>query len=140
MEFPDTDKGADGLFWLTCKYGHVVIVENTAMLAMVMDQREEYDLTELKEAVKTEADGVQIAYLKVVSEDGGFNVMAKTAGARGPKLEPGDLVLWVPKTYVNKLSTIAPDKRFGWVGFIVAKVNLPTRMDNPFKNITRFEL
>ena len=58
--------------------------------------------------------------MKVASDDGGFLVLAQTAG-NGPKLEPGMLVAWQAGTYSADIGKVnSEDQRFGWVGLIIA--------------------
>jgi hypothetical protein len=125
----------DSLFDLTCKYGHVEIVLNVAMVAIVLDAKEKAGIPV---SVKVESDGTQTAMLKVVSPDGGFTVMSKTT-ARGPLLSPGDAVVWVPIGFHEETANISPDRRLGWVGMIRAKINFPTPFENPLENITTFD-
>lgn len=64
--------------------------------------------------------GLQTCSLKVASDDGGFLVLAQTAG-NGPKLEPGMLVAWQAGTYSADIGKVnSEDQRFGWVGLIIA--------------------
>jgi hypothetical protein len=63
--------------------------------------------------------GNQTALLCVASNDGGFVVAARTAGPKGPWLEPGQLVAWKAVRYVPEVANAVSDKRFGWVGVIV---------------------
>jgi len=98
----------------------------------VLDSSEEFGTAV---SVKIEDDGRQTAILRVASEDGGFIVCAKTPSARGDRLKPDDIVIWVPINYEKKIVPPEPDPRFGWVGFIVAKVKPETDMANQNFNI-----
>jgi hypothetical protein len=100
------------LFRLTCKFGRVEIEPNVGMVALVLDATKEAGIPV---AVKVESDGTQTAMLKVVSPDGGFTVVSKTAG-RGPRLSPGDAVVWVPVGFHEETADVSPDRRIGWVG------------------------
>jgi hypothetical protein len=62
--------------------------------------------------------GIQTAVLRVASSDGGFPVVALSVG-RGPDLNVGDLVAWVPGEYREDLADASADSRFGWVGLII---------------------
>jgi hypothetical protein len=105
------------------------------MVALVLDASREFP--EIPDAVKIEPDGSQLALLKVVSEDGGFIVAAKTPSGRGDRLKPGDFVMWVPHTWID---TPSPDKRFGWVGLIRAKINwMEVGTTGPFQLICRYD-
>ncbi len=134
LVFAEGPKGAASLFDLTCKYGDVTIEVNKGLLALVVDARKEYGTPD---AVKLEPDGCQTTVLRIASEDGGFVVMSKMSG-RGPMLKPDDAVLWVPFTYSEDIAKVSPDKRFGWIGLVRAKVNLPASFEDPLANITRF--
>ena len=85
-------------------------------------------------AVKVEADGKQTAVLRVTSDDGGFLVMAKTAGS-GELLAPGDFVFWVPMSHSADVAAVSSDARFGWVGLIRAKIKTE---GPPFELICRY--
>ena len=61
---------------------------------------------------------LQTAVLRVASSDGGFLAVALSFG-RGPDLNVGDLVAWVPGEYCEDLAATSADRRFGWVGLIV---------------------
>jgi hypothetical protein len=121
FRFTDDEKGRDALFRLQCKYGDIKIEKGKGTLAIVLDPRDE--VPELSHPVKILADGRQMALLKVISEDGGFRVMATTPSDKGDRLVPGDFVAWVPFAYqdMEQLSE-GDDKRIGWVGLIRGKV------------------
>jgi hypothetical protein len=80
-----------------------------------VDARKEFGV---KSAVRILEDGNQLAILRVVSDDGGFNVAASTLGPKGPELQPGQLVLWRAGKYAPEVAAAAKEKRFGWVGLI----------------------
>ena len=93
-----------------------------------------------QEAVKVEADGTQILTLKVASDDGGFMVIARTVSGRGDRLRPGDVVIWVPMMHSKEVVPDGADERFGWAGFVVAKVKPEIDMTNPnFDIISRYD-
>jgi hypothetical protein len=92
----------------------------------------------VSERIILEPDGRQTVALRVASEDGGFLVVAKTAG-RGPLLNPKDAVIWVPDIFSEEVAKVSPDTRFGWVGLIRAKINFPTPIKNPMENLTRYD-
>ena len=78
-----------------------------------------------------------MAALKAASEDGGFIVSAQTPSGIGGRLQPGDVVIWVPIQHIgNAKVPDGTDKRFGWVGFIVAKVKREIDLANPEFEIT----
>jgi hypothetical protein len=99
------------------------IKPNQGIIAVIIDSKKEFGT---QESVKTRADGVQFAMIKVASKDGGFIVPALTLTNGGEKLEAGDVIIWVPKTYdkslAEKLDNQKMDKRVGWIGFIAAKI------------------
>jgi hypothetical protein len=86
----------------------------------VLDARKEFGVPV---PVKVEPDGSQIAVLRVISEDGGFIVSSQTPPGRGPPLQPGDFVTWVPVAFHEPTAKLSGDPRFGWVGVIRAKIN-----------------
>lgn len=90
--------------------------EGSFLPAVVLDSRE---LFGTPTAVKTQDDGNQLATLRIASDDGGFLVIATTAGPKGPKLQPGQLVAWKAMQYVPDIVKTSKDKRFGWVGLII---------------------
>lgn len=102
-----------------CKYGHTRIQPKQGVVALVLDAAKEFGVAA---AVKIEPDGRQMAALRVASDDGGFLVMATTPTAKGDRLHPGDTVIWVPLEHTPSAVPPGTDPRFGWVGFIVAKV------------------
>ena len=136
--FTDTDAGRKAFFDLQCKYGDVQIEKGKGMVALVLDARE---ISRIPDAVKIEPDGSQLALIKVISEDGGFIVVAKTLGSGGDRLKPGDFVLWVPDALMEIPDTLeVPDKRLGWVGLIRAKINwMEVGTTGPFQLICRYD-
>jgi len=90
-----------------------------------------------QQAVKTKPDGNQIALLRVASGDGGFVVLAETAGPNGPRLDPGQLVVWQAQQFVASIATHATDKRFGWVGIILGTLK-PEHRDEAWVGDKRF--
>lgn len=79
-----------------------------------------------KDSVSILDNGIQRAILKVASRDGGFIVVADSYGAKGPKLQPGLLVEWIPShhsderlKYLSVLGPAARDRRCGWFGCIL---------------------
>lgn len=117
-----------------CKFGHVDIKPKEGIVAVVLDAVAEFGVSR---PVKVEEDGRQLTMLRVASEDGGFVVPAYTATGKGDRLEPGDVVIWVPVEYnkseVERAEGVDP--RFGWVGFIVAKIEPELDMNKPDFNI-----
>jgi hypothetical protein len=99
-----------------CKFLECPLQEGTFLPAVVLDPRE---LFGTRATVKTDAEGNQLAFLCVASNDGGFFVAAATAGPKGPRLEPGQLVAWRAVRHVPEIANSLSDKRFGWVGVIV---------------------
>ena len=106
---------------------------------MVVDPRDEFP--EIPHPVKIEPDGTQMALLKVISEDGGFRVMATTPSGKGDRLVPGDVVAWVPFAYqdMDQLSD-RDDKRIGWAGLIRGKVRwMEMGTSGPFELFCRYD-
>ncbi len=118
-ELPLAFQSGEGAFEYACKYCGCDLEEGENLIAIVLDTRK---IVGGDVAVKTLANGHQLAMLKVSSPDGGFVVSAETLSALGPKLEPGDLVSWRIGSYSSHVAELFGDKRAGWVGLIVAKV------------------
>jgi len=97
--------------------------------AVVLDSKA---LFGTQEAVKTQPNGIQTVALKVASSDGGFLVMSQTLGPNGPKLQPGDLVAWQAGEFASAVveTLKSPDKRFGWVGFVIAALRPEFRINH----------
>lgn len=123
-----------------CKYGHTELSPGQGVVAYVVDAVKAFGAPV---AVKRQPDGRQSAMLKVASEDGGFHVISYTATNRGDDLKAGDYVIWVPVSYempmVDAVEGIDP--RFGWVGFIVAKVKAEIDMGgaSEFNILSRYD-
>lgn len=127
-------KDGAGFLEYQCKYGHTEIRPKQGIVALVLDSQKEFGTAE---AVKVDPNGVQTATLKVASEDGGFIVSAQTPSGKGDRLKPGDVVIWVPLQHIGDAAVPEGiDKRFGWVGFIVAKVKPEIDMANPNFELT----
>ena|ERR1700730_2948892 len=94
----------------------------------VLDAQREFGTST---AISIGQDGSQLAALRVASEDGGFLVFATTPSAEGEKLQPGDVVLWVPYEYNKEAGDQMSDKRSGWVGLIRAKIKPEINSANP---------
>jgi hypothetical protein len=105
-------------------------------VAIVLDETKEFD--DVPDSIILDPDGRQTVLLRVASEDGGFLVVAKTAG-RGPLLNPKDAVIWMPDIFSEEVAKVSPDKRFGWVGLKRAKINFPTPFKNPMENLTHYD-
>lgn len=114
-------KSGEAFLEFQCKYGHTEIIPGQGVVAYVIDAAKEFGV---QNAVRRQPNGTQLAMLKVASEDGGFLVASTTATGMGDDLKAGDYVIWVPAQYnspmVNAVNEVDP--RFGWIGFIVAKI------------------
>ena len=67
-------------------------------------------------------------------------MIAQTATGKGDRLKPDDVVIWVPIQHVGDTIPEGMDRRFGWVGLIVAKVapEIDTARPN-FNILCRFD-
>jgi hypothetical protein len=129
-------KSSEAFFESQCKYGDTDIVPKKGIVAIVTDTKKDFGT---KDSVKIQKDGTQLAMLKVVSDDGGFPVVAQTPLAGGDRLKPKDLVIWVPVTWNKEIVPADVDERFGWVGYIVAKLKPELDMrNNGFKIICHY--
>ncbi len=121
-------------FDYVCKYMDNTLKKDSIIPALVMDSKE-FAGTEV--SVKKDERGIQTALLKVASDDGGFLVMAQTPNAGQPDLMPGDLVGWHAYEYSKEMAK-AGDDRFGWVGFIVAKLALELDIKSGWKITSKY--
>jgi hypothetical protein len=111
-----------------CKFGETEIRPNHGVVAVVLDSSKEFGTAN---AVKIEPDGTQVAALRVASRDGGFMVMARTPRPGGDRLKPDDVVIWIPVSHSPEMVLPGMDQRFGWIGFIGAKVNAVIDLASP---------
>lgn len=121
-------KSGEAFLEYQCKFGHTKIVPKRGIVALVLDSQKEFGTAQ---PVKVDPNGVQTATLKVASEDGGFIVSAQTPSGKGDRLRPGDVVIWVPLQHIGDALPEGIDRRFCWVGFIVAKVAPEIDMSKP---------
>jgi hypothetical protein len=121
-------KDGEGFFEYQCKHGFTSIEKGTAVIALVLDAQKEFGTPV---AIRVKQDGSQLAALRVASDDGGFTVFATTPSAKGEKLQPGDVVLWVPSVLSKELGEKFDDTRKAWVGLIRAKVKPELNPNNP---------
>lgn len=112
-------KDGRGFFEYQCKFGHTEIIPKQGIIALVLDSSKEFGTAN---PVKIEEDGTQIVALRVVSDDGGFTVISRTASGKGARLVSDDIVIWVPIMHSPEIVPPEVDKRFGWTGFVVARV------------------
>lgn len=103
-------------FEYTCQCMDCSVEVKKPLPALVIDAKEQFGV---KTAVKLNDDGTQTAVLRVPSSEGGFVVMARTAGNIGPELKGGDLVAWMPVLYNEDLAKETAETGFGWVGVIM---------------------
>ncbi len=127
-------KSGEAFLEYQCKFGHTKIVPKQGIVAVVLDAQKEFGAAS---PVKVESDGCQKVTLKVASEDGGFVVSSQTPTGKGDRLKPGDVVIWVPLEHMNMgadqsiLAAADLDSRFGWIGFVVAKVKPELDISKP---------
>lgn len=129
-------KSGEAFLEYQCEFGFTDIRPKQGVVALVLDASKEFGTSD---PVAVNAEGIQTATLKVASPDGGFIVSAQTPSAKGDRLRPGDVVVWVPLEHLGDILPEGMDKRFGWVGFIVAKVAPEIDLANPeLKIISRY--
>ncbi|CTQ47286.1 hypothetical protein [Roseibium aggregatum] len=114
-------KSPEAFLEYQCEYGETDIQpKDQGIAALVMDSAREFGVSA---SVQILENGCQRATLKVASDDGGFIVIAQTPTNKGEKLRPGDTVIWLPFEYSEQFGNLeGVDSRFGWAGFIVAKI------------------
>lgn len=129
-------KDTNAAFEFACEYLLTDLTSGAVLPALVMDSAAALGGGA---AVRRRPDSVQIAMLRVSSKDGGYMVVATSASAAGPNLQPGDLVAWQAGEAVPELATQFSDSRSTWVGLILAKLKPEYRaghgwaIDQPFK-------
>lgn len=102
--------------------------------ALVLDAREHFGQAT---AIKLNDDGTQTAVLRVPSPEGGFVVLARTAGKEGPALQGGELVAWMPLLYNEDLARETSEEGFGWVGVIIGTLK-PVLREGGWLGDTRY--
>lgn len=117
-----------------CKYLECPLNEGAFLPALVLDT---HVLVGAAASVLTQQDGNQAAMLRVASRDGGFVVLASTAGPSGPRLQPGDLVAWCAGAHSPDVAAVMTDSRSGWVGLIVGTLK-PEHRDGRWVGDQRF--
>jgi hypothetical protein len=127
-------KDGAAAFGYICKYMECPLGEGSALPALILDARELFGGAA---AIKIQDDGNQAAAIRVASSDDGFLVFATTAGPKGPRLQPGQLVLWQAGSFAPALAKQSEDKRFGWVGLIVGTLR-PEWKDGSWRGGERF--
>jgi len=100
-----------------CREHDCAIVEETPMLAIVLDAKLEFGATH---SITVEQDGCFQVTLKVASEDGGFVLLSRTTRPPKHPLNVGDLVCWVPLRHDLGLAQETNEHRFGWAGLVFA--------------------
>lgn len=103
-------------FEYACKYLDCTLNEGATLPAIVIDAKDELGT---EKSVKTQDDGSQLAMIKVASSEGGFIVLANTAGKESTILKPGDFVAWQAMQHMPDIGKIAGDLIFGWAGLII---------------------
>lgn len=111
-------------FEYACKHLEYRLENGCTLPALVMDASRAVGS---RVSVRTNRDGNQVALLRIPSADGGFVVVARTEGAVGPKLKPGQLVLWRAEVYSQSMGEKANDVRFGWLGVILGTLKTEHR-------------
>ncbi|MEA3035767.1 MAG: hypothetical protein QOH04_1532 [Sphingomonadales bacterium] len=119
-------KSADGFFKHWCEFGDNAVEFGKGMVAQVVDPT---PFTGGVNPVYTDERGIQHVALRVVSDDGGFIVMAAAASTKGPKLKPDDLVIWVPGAHIPDLGKTMGDARGGYIGLVTATIDASWSID-----------
>ena len=129
-------KDTNAAFEFACEYLLTDLTSGAILPALVMDSAAALGGGA---AVRLRPDGIQIAMLRISSKDGGYMVVATSASAAGPNLQPGDLVAWQAGVAVPELAPQFADSRSTWAGLILAKLKPEYRaehgwaIDQPFK-------
>lgn len=131
LHFKDTASA----FEFCCRFERNELRENVGVPAIVLDARK---LLGADDAVPIDEDGIQRAYLRVASDDGGFEVVGHAMSQNGPRLDAGDFVIWVPLKYIPKLGKGLKDRRGGWAGAIIARLRPVRSHENGWAIDERF--
>ena len=136
----------DAAFEYACAFMSCDVVKGQGLPALVVGATHAFGTAA---PVAKDDRGIQTAVLRVASADGGFPAVALSFG-RGPNLNVGDLVAWVPGEYREDLAATSADRRFGWVGLIigtlepryvkgnwVGKVRFGSRQQNTARYVVR---
>ncbi len=103
-------------FEYSCQCLDCTVEPKKPLPALVLDAREHFGQTT---PTKINDDNTQTVVLRIPSPDGGFVVLARTAGPEGPALSGGELVAWMPLLYNETLAKETDEAGFGWVGVIM---------------------
>ncbi len=111
-------KNSQGAFEYACKYLDCTLREDAMLPAIVISNAgQKYGKD--KERAK------DLFLIKVVSNDGGFEVFAATLNNTDIKLKPGDFVGWQAAKLIPDLGKkLGADIRCGWVGIIITTLKL----------------
>lgn len=112
-------KTGEAFFEMQCKFGHTELRKGQSIVAIVLDAKKKFGMPA---AVEIKPSGNQLVTIRVASQDGGFFTVAETNSNGGDRLEPGDLVVWVPLAYHQEIAKTLGDERSGWVGPLIAKI------------------
>lgn len=129
-------KDGPSAFEHACKYMDCPLGPGVCLPAIVLDARE---MLGAATSVQMLEDGNQIAMLKVASDDGGFAVFAATQGPKGPRLSPGNLVVWKAGQHSPEVAVAmgAKDARSGWIGLITGTLK-PAHRNGQWMGDARF--
>lgn len=112
-------KSGQDFFEYHCKFMDTKIQREKPLVAIVLDAKLDFNA---QIAVKTDERGIQIAALRVASDDGGFITFSETLSAGGERLSPGDVVAWLPCKYSPESAKSFGSHESGWIGLIFAKI------------------
>ena len=110
----------EAAFEYCCRFMDTELRKNKRLPAIVLDASK---ILGAKQQVPSDEEGIQRAYLRVASNDGGFTVVGHALSQNGPKLQPGDLVIWRPLKHVAEAAKKMEDPRNAWAGTIEARLH-----------------
>jgi len=99
-----------------CQFMSCPLAEGSMLAALVLDAQNVFGTDT---AVRIQSDGNQLAWVRVASETGGFEVATATANPKGPRLRVGQLVAWQAVSYAPAIAATMKDDRLGWIGLII---------------------
>ena len=128
-------KNTEAAFEYCCRFMDTELRKNKRLPAIVLDASK---ILGAKQQVPSDEEGIQRAYLRVASNDGGFTVVGHALSQNGPKLQPGDLVIWRPLKHVAEAARKMEDPRNAWAGTIEARLRPTLSAKNGWAIDNRF--
>lgn len=113
-----------------CRFMDTRLKKDASIAALVLDAKEHLGANQ---SIPYTKDGLQQAYIRVASDDGGFQTVAAARSSDGPRLKVGDLVMWIPMKYSEEIGRKYKESRIGWVGQIAARIRPTVSIEKGWK-------